>query len=150
MKKNSIKTIKKNLKKLQKNSKNKSTIEKIKIIATDYMNKKNDEKIEIEYVLEDLIEDINKVPYASIAIVFVPHMINNIFKDNNVILSFLFLVLYIVLAIMIVRFINYYQFYKFYLKVISDIKNKLIFEKVKEKEVQSIEFKDVITSELVP
>lgn len=120
--------------------KDKNIKRRIKIIALDYFSRSNEDKIIVEYKLNNGIEDFGTMSLMSLVFIFIAPAITAVY--SGIWLFITCVVLYIYSAIILTKRINLYLFYKRYLKVINDIKDGLLVSK-ETKETIDIEFSKI-------
>lgn len=112
---------------------------KVREISIDYYDKSDEEKIILEIKLNDLINNIDKLSFASLFIFTIPPLLEAITRNdtrNTIIIAYF--ILYIVFGVIVISAVSLYRFYKMYLNIIENIKNKRIIFEINEKTVKEV------------
>ena len=109
----------------------KSDQESVEKYVLDYFSKTKEEQLILELDLEVALEDLNRLGWMSLPLIFIVPAINSIYKGW---LMFLPCILfYVVVARIIIKESKKCKFYKKYLLIIEKIKKGIICESTKTK-----------------
>lgn len=94
----------------------------IENMATQYFQLTEKEQILLEHKLKDRINDIDKLSFMSLVLVFLSPALSKLVSDDRTAIILTYGIFYMFFGVVVVICINRYRRYKFALEVISDIK----------------------------
>ncbi|KEI16966.1 hypothetical protein Z959_08235 [Clostridium novyi B str. ATCC 27606] len=101
----------------------------IEKMALDYFKMNIEEKYLFELKLKDIINEVDKIPFLSLMLIFIPHILKSTLTGFPIaVLVSLYLIIYILMGRIIIKSVDLYRCCKLYLEVIFKIQENKITE----------------------